>query len=216
MHRYLLGGMLTLKWIPHSGTQLILQPTRLGNGSREPNQQQRTAEVRPAYKADGGTYESAASPNSERNKHEQAQSQALVHRVPQSWLTARCLQETCLTVSNSLFTAATRFLLGLRYDEEQILQWIAQDMSWIRESSLYQIAVAEGREEGRDEGRELGQLEEARRLVLELGAERLGPPEQEAVHAIGRLDDHEELKRLVRNSFTASSWQELLADAPGR
>src|SRR6185369_16837808 len=106
--------------------------------------------------------------------------------------------------------AVSRFMLGLRYDEQQILQWIAQDMSWIRESSLYQIAVAEGGEEGR----EIGHLEEARRLVLELGAERLGPPDKAVRTTIQGQGDHEELKRLLRNSFTVSSWQELLADSP--
>jgi hypothetical protein len=98
---------------------------------------------------------------------------------------------------------ATRFLLGLRYDRSQILAWI-QEMTWVRESSLWQIAVDEGR------------VDEARRLVLELGAERFGPPEQAVVDAIARIDDHDGLKRLIRDTFTASSWQELLADRGGR
>jgi predicted transposase YdaD len=113
------------------------------------------------------------------------------------------------------YRAATRFLLGLRYDEEQILAWM-QGMSWVRESSLWRIAVDEGRQEGREEGREVGRLEEARQLVLEFGAERLGPPDQYARSIIERLDDHEQLKRLIRDSLTATSWQELLADAPER
>ena len=106
--------------------------------------------------------------------------------------------EVTVSVAREL-RAASRFMLGLRYDEHQILEWITQDMSWLRESSLYQIAVAEGR------------VEEARRLVVELGAERLGPPAQAVVDAIERIDDHDELKRLIRRTFTASSWQELLA-----
>jgi predicted transposase YdaD len=105
---------------------------------------------------------------------------------------------------------ATRFLLGLRYDAEQILGWM-QGMSWVRESSLWQIAVDEGVEKGREEGREEGRIEEARRLVLELGAERLGSPDQAVLNAISRIDDHDTLKRLLRDSFTAVSWQELLA-----
>jgi len=79
-------------------------------------------------------------------------------------------------------------------------------MSWVRESSLWQIAVDEGREEGR--------LEAARQLVLEFGAERLGPPDEAVRRTLDAISDHDELKRLLRNSFTATSWQELLADAP--
>lgn len=106
--------------------------------------------------------------------------------------------------------AATQFMLGLRYDEDQIREWL-QRMSWIRESSLYRVAVQEGREEGREEGR----LAEARRLVLEFGAERLGRPAPEVVSTIERLDDLERLERMIRDSFSASSWEELLA-ARGR
>lgn len=70
-------------------------------------------------------------------------------------------------------------------------------MSWLRDTPLYQVAVEEGREQDR----------------IELGSERLGPPEQAVLDIVGRIDDHEKLKRLLRDSFTASSWQELVADA---
>jgi hypothetical protein len=104
--------------------------------------------------------------------------------------------------------AATRFLLGLRYDRDQILPWM-QGMSWVRESSLWQIAVDEGRELGREEGR----LEEVRRLVIHFGARRLGPPDQLICDMIGHLDDVATLERLIERTFTAASWQELLSDA---
>lgn len=103
--------------------------------------------------------------------------------------------------------AVSRFMLGLRYDEQQILKWIEQDMTWIRESSLYQIAVAEGREEGREEGR----VEEARRLVLKFGEDRLGKPDSKALHALERIDDLAVLERLIRGTFTAATWRELLS-----
>jgi hypothetical protein len=99
---------------------------------------------------------------------------------------------------------ATRFLLGLRYDRDQILAWM-QGMSWVRESSLWHIAV--------DEGRELGRVDEARRLILELGAERLGPPDTAARDTVERIADLERLERLIRRVFAVSTWQELLADA---
>lgn len=106
--------------------------------------------------------------------------------------------------------AASRFLLALRYDEAQIRQWM-QEMSWIRESSLYRVAVAEGREEGRELGQAQGRIDEARRLLLELGAERLGPPDPTVVASIQTVSDLATLERLLRGLFTASSWPELLS-----
>ncbi|MCC6176418.1 MAG: hypothetical protein IT305_14015 [Chloroflexi bacterium] len=100
--------------------------------------------------------------------------------------------------------AATQFMLGLRYDEDQIREWMHR-MSWIRESSLYKVAVEEGREVGREEGR----LTEVRRLVLDLGADRLGQPEPSARRAIDAIDDPERLERMLRRLFTAATWEEL-------
>jgi hypothetical protein len=105
---------------------------------------------------------------------------------------------------------ATRFLLGLRYDRDQILAWM-QGMSWVRESSLWSIAVDEGIERGLERGREEGRFVEARRLVLEWGAERLGPPDTTTRESVERIVDLERLERLIRRSFTAASWHELLA-----
>jgi hypothetical protein len=94
--------------------------------------------------------------------------------------------------------AATILLLRMRYSAEQIRR-LGSDMAWWRESPLFLETLEEGR------------IQEARRLVLELGAERLGPPNEAARSAVERIGDHDTLKRLLRDSFTATSWQELLA-----
>ena len=82
-----------------------------------------------------------------------------------------------------------------------------QEMSWVRESSLWQIAVDEGRDEGREEGR----LSEARRLVISLASERLGLPDLSTRSQVEVIDDLDRLERMVRRTFTAGSWQELVA-----
>ena len=76
-------------------------------------------------------------------------------------------------------------------------------MSWWRESSAYRVIVEEGR------------VTEARRLIIALGTERLGPPSVTDVRMIEAIDDVDALERLARRVLTASTWQELLASASG-
>ena len=106
--------------------------------------------------------------------------------------------------------AATQLLLGLRYDDDQI-RGLVRAMSWLRESSTYRAILDEGRAEGLSQGRVI----EARRVVLELGTEKLGPPTATVIRALEDLDDLDALERLIRRILTASTWQELLASASG-
>lgn len=73
----------------------------------------------------------------------------------------------------------------------------------MRESSTYQMILEEGRVEG--------QVAEARRLVLELGTDKFGPPDETVRFAVERLDSLELLHRLARGVLRASSWEGLLA-----
>lgn len=73
----------------------------------------------------------------------------------------------------------------------------------MRESVTYQAIVEEGIEKGR--------LEEARKLLLDLGAERLGWPGNEVEAAIGEITDVERLRHMGRRLLHVSTWQELLA-----
>jgi hypothetical protein len=102
-----------------------------------------------------------------------------------------------------LLWAAMTLLLDLRYDRASLRE-ILREMRTFRDSVAAQILVEEGR------------LEEARRLVVSLGSDRLGPPDTPTREMIERIDDLDSLERLIRRTFTAPSWQELLAEATGR
>lgn len=118
--------------------------------------------------------------------------------------------------------SVTSLLLGLRYDREQIRELVRR-MSWIKESSVYQVALeeglarghsvglSEGRSVGLTEGRAEGRAVEARRLLLSLGMSRLGAPSDETRRTVDGISDIEELERLLAGLFTATAWQELLA-----
>jgi predicted transposase YdaD len=86
------------------------------------------------------------------------------------------------------------------------------NMSWLRESSTYQAILAEG--EARGEAR--GRLDEARQLLLTLGTEKFGPPDQGITTTLERLEDRGELEILHRRLLTAANWPELLAAEPDR
>ncbi|MBX6315824.1 MAG: hypothetical protein IRY99_23360 [Isosphaeraceae bacterium] len=68
-------------------------------------------------------------------------------------------------------------LAGMRLDDDQIqkLRERIQSMDIITESSYYRVAVKEGLQQGRQqglqEGRQQGRVEEARRMILRLGAD---------------------------------------------
>jgi hypothetical protein len=102
--------------------------------------------------------------------------------------------------------AATILLLGMRYTADQIRSSV-RSMAWWRESSIYQETLEQGREQGREEGR----VEEARRLVLELGMEKFGAPDPSVVRMVEAIGDPDRLGHLLRRVLRAASWQELLA-----
>lgn len=83
-------------------------------------------------------------------------------------------------------------------------------MSWLQESSTYQAIIAEGRAQGEARGR----VEQTHRLVLELGAEKFGAPDQQTRATLDAIDELELLERLARRVLTASSWNDLLTIAP--
>jgi predicted transposase YdaD len=98
--------------------------------------------------------------------------------------------------------AATALLMGVRYHRDAIRE-LMQRVRRMRESVTYQIILEEGREEGR--------VQEARDLLLELGSEKLGSPDEAVVAAIQSSDDLPTLHRMGRAVLRANSWQELLA-----
>jgi predicted transposase YdaD len=88
----------------------------------------------------------------------------------------------------------------------------------MRESSVYQVILEEGREEGRIQGREEGriqgeqegQLKIARALLLSLATERLGQLPADATAAIASISDLNRLVRMTLHAPKATSWDDLL------
>ena len=78
----------------------------------------------------------------------------------------------------------------------------------IEESSVYQGIFAKGRAEG-------GQIEEARRYLLDLGRKRLGEPGDNVLGQVAAIDDLDRLNRLLDRILDATTWEELLASVVG-
>lgn len=58
-----------------------------------------------------------------------------------------------------------------------------------------------------------GQEKFARRAILSLGEDRLGPPEEAVKAQLKNINDLDRLERMVRRAAKAASWQEIL-DTP--
>jgi len=123
--------------------------------------------------------------------------------------------------------AATLLLFGLRYDAT-VAQQLARGVRRMRESSVYQAILEEGRESGmllgRETGRRLGleegvargSAEEARRILLRLGTRKFGGPDAPTAATLARLSDRETLEELIDGILNATSWPELLAPLADR
>jgi predicted transposase YdaD len=105
--------------------------------------------------------------------------------------------------------AASAVLAGLRFPWESIKHWF-RGVAVMRESSVYEGLLQEGRAEGRVEGR----AEEARKILLKQGGIRFGHPADPASKAVlEALADLERLERLTERVLIVSSWGELLAES---
>jgi hypothetical protein len=103
----------------------------------------------------------------------------------------------------------TYTLLGLRYPSavaDQLLPGIRS----MRDSSTYQAILDEGRVEGRAAGRAEGRAAEARELLLQLGEQRFGPPDERTLATLAAIGDHTRLRALATHLLDAASWDELL------
>jgi predicted transposase YdaD len=100
---------------------------------------------------------------------------------------------------------AVYVLMGMRYDQALVDQ-LLQGVLGMKESVTYQAIVAEGRVEGL----RMGRIEEARKILLELGQERFGKAAPPPVRArIMKSEDVALLERLTHGLFRAKSWQDL-------
>ncbi len=102
--------------------------------------------------------------------------------------------------------AATWLLLGLRYDTTTATGLI-RGVREMKESSTYQLAVAEGELQGEIRG----ELREARAFVLRLGRKRFGPPSPTVQALIQALDDRECLEQIGERLLECQSWESAIA-----
>ncbi|MFO0844053.1 MAG: hypothetical protein U0797_16910 [Gemmataceae bacterium] len=94
-------------------------------------------------------------------------------------------------------STATAVLLGLRYPEE-VTRHLYEGVTKMEESSTYQWIMRKGR------------IDEARRLVLAVGAAKFGEPDDAARSALDAITDLPTLEALGPRILATSSWQELL------
>jgi predicted transposase YdaD len=117
----------------------------------------------------------------------------------------RFAEEAPLAEANRL-RVVTYTLLGLQYPPtvaDQLMPGIRN----MRDSSTYMAIVEEGLVRGRVEGR----VEEARELLLTLGEQRFGAPDQRIRATLDAIGDHDRLHALVTRLLDVASWDELLA-----
>ena len=96
-------------------------------------------------------------------------------------------------------------MLGMRMDRVQALQ-LFQGARTMRDSSVYQAILAEGRGEGRAEGA----LEAMRRIVRRQGEQRFGAPPPETDALLNRIGDRQRLERMTDHILFAADWMDLL------
>ena len=97
--------------------------------------------------------------------------------------------------------AATDILLGVRYNDP-IAAALLGAASTMRQSSVYQRILNEGRTEG--------QIEGERRLLLRQAIAKFGPAPDAAMARVQALSDPDELDRLGVRLLDVATWGELL------
>ena len=113
-----------------------------------------------------------------------------------------------------LWTAAY-WLMGLRFSDELVAP-LLEGVQNMRESSTYQATLREGREEGlmegRNEGLIQGRIGEAQRMLLMLGEDRFGEPDEATRGAVEAIHDVERLERMTKRVLDTGiqDWDGLL------
>jgi len=98
---------------------------------------------------------------------------------------------------------AVYFLIGLRISNECAFPSL-EGVQNMRGSSTYQAVLDEGREDGR--------ISEARRMLLMLGGDRFGEPNEATRGVLAGIHDVERLERMSRRVCAADiqDWEGLL------
>ncbi|MDR3638241.1 MAG: hypothetical protein P4L84_30840 [Isosphaeraceae bacterium] len=111
---------------------------------------------------------------------------------------------------------ATKILMGLRYEEEQvdtIIQGVSAMLYGIRgieESSVYQGILRRGEADGKAKGEAKGHADEAREALLRVGRRKLGPPSEDIEAQIAATSDLNRLRELLDRVLDVTSWDELI------
>jgi hypothetical protein len=130
-------------------------------------------------------------------------------------ISARLEQEASAEQASTLWNA-TRILMGLRYEEEQvdtIIEGVTAMLFGIRgieESSVYQGILRKGEARGRAEGRAEGEAQGIRKALLIQGRKKLGPPAEKISARLVGIQDLDHLKCLLERILDVSTWDELL------
>jgi predicted transposase YdaD len=103
---------------------------------------------------------------------------------------------------------ALYILIGRRFRDDALADRLLRGIRAMQDSVTYQKIVGEGERKGRIEG----QLDEARVLLLRLGARRFSEPDPTIRQRIGELADLERLERMIEQVLTAGGWDELIAE----
>ena len=120
-------------------------------------------------------------------------------------IASRLRMETSAAEAKEIWTA-TFIMSGLRHDlavVERLMKGV-WNMGWEEHSVTYQAIIERGVKKGR--------IAEAKTAVLLVGRERFGEPNEATLSLLNSIDDPARLEELLRQSVTASSWDELLAD----
>jgi predicted transposase YdaD len=105
--------------------------------------------------------------------------------------------------------ACANVLMGLKFRPHvanEILIGVF-NMLDLSTSTTYQELVKDAKAEGEARGRST----EARRILLKLGAERLGEPGEQTQEVLKAIKSHERLEDLLARLFHVETWQDLLA-----
>jgi hypothetical protein len=92
--------------------------------------------------------------------------------------------------------------MGLRYPPE-LTQQLLRGVRDMKESSTYQEIVKEGIP--------IGEVREARAMLLRMGTKRFGPPTARIRRRIETITSVERLEQLAERLLDVTSWQELLS-----
>ncbi len=119
----------------------------------------------------------------------------------------RLYQEQVPAIECREIWVKTRYLLGLKMNNEQAERVMGSLMLDLRDSSTYMATLEEGVRKGELEGT----LSEGKRVLLRLGARRFGEPSSAVVAAIEAITLIDHVERLVDRVLDVNNWNELMS-----